>query len=108
MKNDDDKYFRSILKKNLPEHLPSPWFTKTVLNRLPERKVRIAARIEYGVYLLALVAILIFAVFTTRNVYASGVVRVGDIIVYLGEIAMTAALCWMLIAPFVERMKKNG
>lgn len=108
MKNDDDKHIRSMLKENMPSHLPSPWFTKKVMNRLPEQKVRVLARIEYVVYILALIATVVFGVVTTLNVVDSGVVRVENIIVYFGIIAMASGLCWMLLMPFVERMKKNG
>lgn len=108
MKNDDDKYIRSMLKENLPAHLPSPWFTKKVMNRLPERRVRIFARIEFAVYILALIATVVFGIVTTLNVVDSGVVKVENIIVYLGIVAMASGLCWMLLMPFVERMKKNG
>ena len=108
MKNNDDIFLRSMLKENLPEHLPSPWFTRKVMNRLPERRIRIVARVEYAVYILALIATVVFGVVTTLNVVRSGIVKVEDLIVYFGIIAMASALCWMLFAPFVERMKKNG
>ncbi len=108
MKNDDDKILRSVLKESMPAHLPSPWFTKKVMNRLPDRRVRIVARIEYAVYILALVATVVVGVRTTLSVVDSGVVKVEDIIVYLGVVVMASTLCWMLMAPFVERMKKIG
>lgn len=41
-----DRHLSQLIKHNLLEAPPSPWFTRKVLNRLPERKIKVASLVE--------------------------------------------------------------
>lgn len=105
MKNDDK--IRALLQQQLPKHQPAPWFTKKVMNRLPERHIALVARLEMSVYIMALLATLAYGVFTTLCVIKSGTLTVSNLVSYLAVLGLSTGLCFMLISPYVEQSKNN-
>lgn len=104
----EDDMLRTLIKRDLPYAPPSPWFTKKVLNRLPERKRRIASYCEYAVYLLALAAVIAYGVKLYQNAMLSPVITVADITVGVTVAGIFAALLWSVISPFVYSRKGMG
>lgn len=96
-----DRDLSQLLKHNLLEAPPSPWFTRKVMNRLPQRKVRIASLIEYAVYIIG---IIITGIFTARFVIQTlhtGVITVGNLFTYGILFTLCCSLLYMLISPWV-------
>ncbi len=92
MKHDiTDKQIKEFLKRELPQAPVNSWFTRKVMNRLPEKRTNWAARIENIGFLVAAITLGIFwyMLITTTN---SNVITVGDIFNYVVMIAMTIAL----------------
>lgn len=48
-----------MLKPNLRQAPPTPWFTRTVLNRLPPRRMAVAACRECTLYIVSLVVTIV-------------------------------------------------
>lgn len=105
MKNDDK--IRTILQHELPKHYPAPWFTKKVMNRLPERHIALVARLEMSIYIIALLATLAYGVVTTLAVIKSGTLTVSNMVSYLAVLGLSTGLCFMLTFPYLEHSKNN-
>lgn len=65
--NIDEARLRNLIG-SLPQAEVSPWFTRRVLNRLPDRRKKIAGRIEYVVYLVALLWSLFIGITCMRGI----------------------------------------
>ena len=93
--------------KELPKAPPSPWFTRKVMNRLPERKQRIASTIELSVYFIGIIVDLLFLVKYSATAMDASITThhpLDDsfIILYV-LIFLMFALLYMFISPFVYR-----
>lgn len=93
MKHDiTDKHIKEFLKRELPQAPDNPWFTRKVMNRLPEKRTNWAARIENFGFLAAAITLGIFWYMLITTTTNSAVITVGDIFNYIVMIAMTIAL----------------
>ncbi len=93
MKHDStDKHIKEFLKRELPQAPVNPWFTRKVMNRLPEKRPNWAARIENTGFLAAAITLGIFWYMLIATTTNSDVITVGDIFNYVVMIAMTIAL----------------
>lgn len=93
MKHDiTDKQIKKFLKRELPQAPVNPWFTRKVMNRLPEKRTNWAARIENTGFLVAAITLGIFWYMLITTTTNSNVITVGDIFNYVVMIAMTIAL----------------
>ncbi|MBQ7042596.1 MAG: hypothetical protein IJN66_07825 [Muribaculaceae bacterium] len=93
MKHDiTDKQIKKFLKRELPQAPVNPWFTRKVMNRLPEKRINWAARIENTGFLVAAITLGIFWYMLITTTTNSNVITVGDIFNYVVMIAMTIAL----------------
>ncbi len=101
----EDELLRNLIKKDLPYAPPSPWFTKKVLNKLPERRRRIASYCEYAVYLLALGAVTAYGIKLFKAVMSAPVITVSDITVGITVAGIFTALIWSIISPFANSGK---
>lgn len=83
---------RETFKKNLPDAPISPWFTRKVLNRLPERQRNLAGKIELWTCVAGIVITLWlggrFVVTTLQNPS----INIGDILIYGIYLAIFAGL----------------
>lgn len=98
----DDK-LRNLFHTGALQAPPSPWFTQNVLHRLPDRKRRVASFIEYALYIIGIIATVIYTTIYVINTLKSSVVTVNDVITYTILVALFVSLCYMVIAPFVRR-----
>lgn len=99
---DTDARLRELLQKSAPVAPHSPWFTRKVMNRLPEHKIKMAARIEYAVYTLAAIATAILAAVYASNVIASGVVTVANLAVLAVYLGVFIGVVFLIISPWIH------
>ena len=103
----DDERLRWLLKNNLPEAPVSPWFTRKVLNRLPDRKRKIAGRIEIALSLVALILTLSFGIRFAIVTVDSAAITISNLLIYTGYILMAGALALNAFTPLVCRRKPS-
>ncbi len=96
-KHISDEEFRKLMH-SLPEAKPSPWFTRMVLNRLPEKRRRIAMRIEYTLYAIGLVWMAIWGILLVKGLTSHGFV-VSDMLVYAAWLGVSGGLIYALVEP---------
>lgn len=65
----DDKQFSELLKRQLPQAPHSPWFTRKVINRLPDRST---SGIERAAYLLGALAVVAYMAVMCVDIASSG------------------------------------
>ena len=95
-----DEALRSLLKSAALQAPPSPWFTRKVMNRLPEKGVRTAAWIEYAVYLMAALATVIYAVIYGAGVWNTGYVTVGNITMMAICFGLFCSIVFLMVEPW--------
>lgn len=102
MKHNDtthtDTRLRNMIKGGLPEAPDDPLFTRKVLNRLPDKKIRYISIIETAGYIAAFLLIIIMLAATAGDITASHTVTVGNIVTL-------AALSGTFIAVTVSMAK---
>ncbi|MDE6651025.1 MAG: hypothetical protein K2K08_01305 [Paramuribaculum sp.] len=105
MKNNnlEDKKLGALLKNELPNAPYNPWFTRTVLNRLPERKRRVAANTEMWVCVIAAVVTLIFGVKFSAESYASDSITVMNLMIFCTYCSLFGALVANVAVPLMKR-----
>lgn len=112
MKNNDyinDENLRALLKEHARQSAPpSPWFTKKVMNRLPPRRVRTVAVIEYAVYAVAAVLTAIFATIYGIDCYRSGVVTIGNLTLLAIYFGIFASIIWLGVSPWLEEERPDA
>lgn len=93
MKHDKtDKQIKEFLKRELPQAPVNPWFTRKVMNRLPEKRSSLGAWIENAGFLAAAITLGIFWYMLISATTNSDVITVGDIFNYVLLIAMSIAV----------------
>lgn len=97
---DQDRMLRLRIQSELPQAGRDEWFTRKVMNRLPEKQPSSVSWIEKLGFLLAGVVLVILWMLFGRNVIASGAVTVVDIIIYGSFLAIAASLVVGMLRPF--------
>lgn len=98
---DEDAMIGSWLKRRLPDAPPQPWFTRTVMNRLPDRSQKIASIVEYVLYIIGIAASTAAAIRYFRGIESSGEATPVELSVLLLLIAMAGVMAYWLISPWV-------
>lgn len=98
---DEDAMIGFWLKRRLPDAPPQPWFTRTVMNRLPDRTQRIASIVEYVLYIIGIAASVVAAIRYFRGIEASGEATPVELSVLFFLIAMAGVMAYWLISPWV-------
>ncbi len=105
MKQNDkltDETLRRTLQSNLPKTMPSPWFTKTVLNRLPEKRRVAAAAIEFCVYVCGLIISIALCYGYIDRMMHGSVITVGNLMSVAVCGSIIIGLLYMIISPLVN------
>ena len=102
----NDAELARLLKLSALTAPPSPWFTRKVMNRLPERKVRVVALAEYAVYVLAALVTAVMGYFYTRDVLAGGVITVGNIVMFSAFVGLIIAIGWLFVSPWIASLRE--
>lgn len=89
---DLDNNIKKILHDSLPNTPESPWFTRKVLNRLPERKSNRGAIIEYCGFLIGAVVLLYMWIEMLSSNDATTHITIGDVINYISLVVLTISL----------------
>ena len=97
-----DNALRALLKERLPRPAADPWFTRRVLNRLPERRRRLAAGIEIWVCAIAALVVLVLAVRYEAGLMSAPLVTVGDLLKSLLYAGLFGALVLNSALPFMR------
>ncbi len=98
-----DDALRQLLHSQLPGHVPSPWFTRKVLNRLPQRRYAIAAMIEYALYIAGFITTGYFSVeFVAEKTMPGSVVTVGDLSIFATLVGVTGVLLTMFLTSLIS------
>lgn len=102
VKETTDDTLRRLMKANAMQAPPSPWFTRKVMNRLPRKRVRTFALVEYCVYILAAVATIVFAIFYALEVRQTGQVTVGNITMMAICFCLFCSIVYLCIEPWLS------
>lgn len=98
--NDEDKKLAQLLKQAAHDPGENPWFTRRVLNKLPERKAR-GSWVTTLVYAIALVVCVLCWLLMLRG-QDFGVITVRDLL-YNGLMAIvTLIVLWHTIASVIR------
>mgnify|MGYP006916033972 CR=1 FL=1 len=98
--NDEDKKLAQLLKQAAHDPGENPWFTRRVLNKLPERKAR-GSWATTLVYAIALVVCVLCWLLMLRG-QDFGVITVRDLL-YNGLMAIvTLIVLWHTIASVIR------
>ncbi len=101
-KNIKDSDIESWLKRKLPDAPPQPMFTRMVMNRLPERAVRIASIVEYTLYIIGIAATTVTAIRYISAITSTGEATPTDLTVVGVMIALGSAMLYSLIAQWTS------
>lgn len=102
-----DVTLRSLMRATLHGAPPDPLFTRKVLNRLPERRRAWCVRLEYGVYLAALVFLTIVSVRFVASVIDAGSINIFDVMNMTILGVLGAGVVYSLVAPFVTALARR-
>ena len=102
--NDIDRRIAAQLRNSLPQAPENEWFTRRVMNRLPEKRHnRLAVLVQWICYLLSLAALGIGAWLTIDNILIHGLSTSS--LVFLAIIPLLAIFCTgMMAAPAVRKV----
>ncbi|MDE6264042.1 MAG: hypothetical protein K2M11_02740 [Paramuribaculum sp.] len=106
--NKTDRQLSELLKSNLPDAPYNPWFTRTVLNRLPEKKKRTAANIEIWVCVIGAIITTVFGVRYAIESYSSDYITVQTLVGYGIYLTLFGALVANIAMPLVKRGISRG
>lgn len=103
----DGSNFEAILRQRLKASAlqapPSPWFTRKVMNRLPEKRMRIAAKIEYAVYAIAAIATVVMGIIYCHNTLSSGVITIGNLLMMAIHMGIFLSIVALAVTPWFFR-----
>ncbi|MEF9924633.1 MAG: hypothetical protein RR854_08695 [Muribaculaceae bacterium] len=99
MEDNNDTYLKEYLKKELPQAGKDEWFTRKVMNRLPDKK-RNYAWIEYVAYAICGIICVCYWAQFVRGLNGSAI-TVGEILKYFSLLAVSVVLVWQMIRRVV-------
>lgn len=109
MKSNHKKHFDPTdekLKKlieSAPMKAPhNPWFTRKVMNRLPPRRVRQLAFLEYTVYAIAAIVTVTATTLYWINAVKSGAITIGNLAVTAIGACVFCAILYLSLSPLIE------
>jgi len=99
-----DNHLRKAFAKQLPQAPNNPWFTRKVLNRLPDKRKNWAAIIEYAGFALAAIVLCIFWHSTISSALHNTAITVGNIFNIAILTAMTIGLSIGFMLSLLRRV----
>lgn len=85
----------------LPYAPPSPWFTKRVLRRLPERKRRHWAWVEYSIYIAGLVAVVLLAIPVIKDFISKSTWTLDQMLILPAILMAVSVLIYWIVSPWM-------
>lgn len=101
--NNVDERLREIFHRELPDAPQSPWFTRKVMNRLPERKRPAISVIEWIGGGVAAAILLSYWLGFVRELTQTQVVTVNDVVTLCSLLAMTMTLIGVSAVNILRR-----
>lgn len=98
-----DGKLRDFIKESYSDIHVSPWFTRKVLNRLPERKYRLAGKIELITCFIGIVVTSVLGVSFVFDTLKSDIITIKDFIAYSIYLAILTVLIINIATPFIYR-----
>lgn len=102
MKHDslDNELARKLKRDSFPE-TPNPWFTRRVLNKLPDKQPRSLLWLKVTVYATAFLGCL--GMWTYATLFADhSVITVADVLFFFALVAVTVAVLWQGVKALAE------
>ena len=103
-KNFDDDRLRKLFRKELPDAPRSLWFTRKVMNRLPERRGRAVSILEIVVGVIAAIVLVAYWIGFYRSIASSQVITVGDVCFVAVLMIMTLSLVGVFAVSVFRRV----
>ena len=98
--NEEDKKLAQVLKQGAHDPGENPWFTRRVLNKLPEQPPR-GSWATTVVYAIAL-AVCVICLLVMWNGQNWGAVTVRDVLYYVLMGGVTLTVLWQTVASFLH------
>ena len=99
-----DKKLREAFDAKLPQASHNAWFTRKVLNRLPDKRKNRASIIEYAGFALAAIALIAFWIASISTVLNNTFITVNDLATFATLTAMTIMLLIGFIHSITQRV----
>ena len=99
--NEEDKKLAQALKQGAHDPGENPWFTRRVLNKLPEKRTR-GSWATTVVYAIGLVVCVLCWLMMWRGQEASGVITVRDVLYNLLMGTVTLTVLWQTIVSLLH------
>ena len=98
--NEEDKKLAQVLKQGAHDPGENPWFTRRVLNKLPEKRPR-GSWATTVLYAIALVACALCWLMLWRG-QDPGVITVRDVLYHVLMCSVTLTILWQTIASLLH------
>lgn len=102
--NKTDELLREAFKSQLPQAPKSPWFTRKVMNRLPQRHRRHIYIIEWIGYIVAVAILIAYWIGLYRDVTSAKVITMNDVITICVLVFMTVPLFGIMAINLFKRV----
>jgi hypothetical protein len=102
-----DDALRHAFHSQLPDAPVTDWFCRKVMNRLPEKRRRVANAVEWGAYLLSLCIVGIYWVCWFHRIITNGVATVADFRDVAVIILFTLLPLFAIVAPKISAWLKE-
>lgn len=97
-----DEKLRNLLRSEPMKAPRNPWFTRKVMNRLPPKKVRRLAALEYTVYALAALATVTATTLYWIEAVKSGAITLGNLAVTAVGACVFCSILYLSLSPLIE------
>lgn len=101
----DESSLRTLLKKAAQAPAPNPWFTRTVLRRLPPKRRAFAGRIEMGACIFGLIITVVWGLRFVAETYSAQAITVRDLFTYGMYLTLFGALLANVAWPILSRFR---
>ncbi len=101
--NIDDNGLKELFQRELPKAPENPWFTRKVMNRLPEKEPKVFSWIEYLSYAIAIVGLVIYWAIFCRDLKEAATITMQDVVSYVALTTAGFFIAISFVAPNVKR-----
>lgn len=103
MKDKNDIYLKELFQKELPQAPRSPWFTKKVINRLPDKSPTAYTWVEYLSYILSGSGLVVAWFMLLHHIDTKEIIELSDILGFAIIIVMGISIALSFMSPWVKK-----